>query len=152
MQPILLVLLLNSALLTGNEFAVSTFIHPSLSAENHRLNLPTIQHFAKLYGRVMPVWMGVTTALHILVCGLSWFYFRSMFPWMFATALIWAMVIPYSLIFPVPLNNRVKEWEIDKLPSDWEQIRSKWDFYNWIRVIFLILAFFTLSMGFKGSF
>ncbi|WP_036487599.1 DUF1772 domain-containing protein [Myxosarcina sp. GI1] len=151
MQLVLLVLLLNSALLTGNEFAVSTFIHPSLSADNHRSNLPTIQHFAKLYGRVMPFWMGMTTGLHTLVSAIAWFYFKSVFPWLFATASIWAIVILYSLIFPVPLNNRVKEWDITELPLDWEQTRSKWDLYNWIRVIFLILAFILLSMGFKAS-
>ncbi len=71
MQLLFLALLLNSALLTGNEFSVSTFIHPSLSQDNHRFNLPTIQHFAKLYGKVMPIWMGVTTALHIFVSAIA---------------------------------------------------------------------------------
>ena len=67
MIPVILALLLNSALLTGNEFAVSAFIHPSLSGQDHRSNLSVIQHFAHLYGRVMPIWMAVTTALHIFV-------------------------------------------------------------------------------------
>jgi uncharacterized membrane protein len=152
MQLLLLTLLLNSALLTGNEFTVSTFIHPSLAADNHRLNLLTIQHFAKLYGKVMPIWMGVTTGLHILVTAIAWLYFKPIFPWLLATALIWAIVVPYSLIFPVPLNNQVIEWNLNDLPSNWEQTRSKWDFYNWIRVILLIVAFILLSMGFKVSF
>lgn len=152
MQLTLLALLLNSALLTGNEFAVSTFIHPSLSQDNHRFNLPTIQHFATLYGKVMPVWMGITTALHLLVSAIAWLYFKPTFPWLFATALIWVIVIPYSLIFPVPLNNQVQKWNLNDLPSNWEQTRSKWDFYNWIRVILLIIAFLVLSMGFKASF
>lgn len=34
MIPVILALLLNSALLTGNEFAVAAFIHPSLSRQD----------------------------------------------------------------------------------------------------------------------
>ena len=149
MQLILLALLLNSALLTGNEFAVAAFIHPSLSDDNHRSNLSAIQRFANLYGKVMPIWMGVTTTLHIFVGALAWFYFQFAFPWLFAAALIWTIIIPYSLIFPVPLNNQVKEWNLNNLPSNWEEIRSKWDFYNWIRVMLLVSAFVLLATGFK---
>lgn len=150
MIPAILALLLNSALLTGNEFAVAAFIHPSLSRQDHRSNLSTIQRFAHLYGGVMPIWMAVTTALHILVCAIAWLYSPSAFPWLFAAALIWVIVIPFSLIFPVPLNNQVKEWDLNNLPSNWESIRSKWDFYNWLRVIFLMSAFVLLSVGLKN--
>lgn len=147
---VLLVLLLNSALLTGNEFALAAFIHPSLSGDDHRLHLPAIQRFARLYGRVMPLWMGVTTVMHIFVCVIAWFYSQLAFPWLCATALIWIIVIQYSLLFPVPLNNQVKEWDINNLPSDWEKTRRKWDSYNWLRVVLLIAAFVLLSVGFES--
>ena len=150
MIPVILALLLNSALLTGNEFAVAAFIHPSLSRRDRRLNLSVIQHLAHLYGGVMPKWMAVTTALHIFVCVMAWLYSPSAFPWFFAAALIWVIVIPFSLIFPVPLNNQVKEWDLNNLPPDWEQIRSRWDFYNWLRVMLLMSAFVCLSVGLKN--
>jgi uncharacterized membrane protein len=147
MIPVILALLLNSALITGNEFAVAAFIHPSLSRQDHRSNLSAIQRFAHLYGGVMPIWMA---ALHIFVCVMAWLYSPSAFSWLFAATLIWVMVIPFSLIFPVPLNNQVKEWDLNNLPSDWESIRSRWDFYNWLRVILLISAFVFLSVGLKN--
>jgi uncharacterized membrane protein len=150
MIPMILVLLLNSALLTGNEFAVAAFIHPSLSHQDHQSNLSVIQHFAHLYGRVMPIWMAVTTALHIFVCVMAWLYSPSAFPWLCAAAIIWVLVIPFSLIFPVPLNNQVKEWDLNNLPPDWEDVRSRWDFYNWLRVILLMSAFVLLSIGLKN--
>jgi hypothetical protein len=53
MIPVILALLLNSALLTGNEFAVAAFIHPSLSRQDHRSNLSAIQRFAHLYGSTL---------------------------------------------------------------------------------------------------
>jgi uncharacterized membrane protein len=150
MIPVILALLLNSALLTGNEFAVAAFIHPSLSLQDHRSNLSAIQRFAHLYGGVMPIWMAVTTALHIFVCVMAWFYSPSAFPLLCAAALIWVIAIPFSLIFLVPLNNQVKEWDLNNLPSDWESIRSRWDFYNWLRVILLMSAFVLLSVGLKN--
>jgi uncharacterized membrane protein len=147
----LLILLLNSALLTGNEFAIAAFIHPSLSNHDHRSFLPAIQRFAYIYGRVMPVWMGVTTGLQILVSVAAWFYDRAAFPWLLITALLWVIIIPYSLFFPVPLNNQVKQWDIQNLPADWETTRQRWDFYNAVRVILLIAAFLALAIGFKQS-
>lgn len=145
----LLVLLLNSALLMGNEFAVAAFIHPSLSRQDHRSNLTVIQHFAYFYGRVMPIWMGATAAFHVMVGVIAWFYSPSAFSWLCAAALIWVVIIPYSLLFPVPLNNQVKEWDLGHLPSDWETVRARWDLYNWIRVVLLITAFILLSVGFR---
>lgn len=147
---VILALLLNSALLTGNEFAIAAFIHPSLSRQDHRSNLSAIQRFAHLYGGVMPLWMAVTTALHIVVAAMAWLYSPPAFPWLCAAALLWVIVIPFSLIFPVPLNNQVKEWDLNNLPLDWEAIRSKWDVYNGLRVILLISAFVLLSVGFKN--
>jgi uncharacterized membrane protein len=150
MIPLILALLLNSALLTGNEFALAAFIHPSLSRQDHRSNLSAIQLFAHLYGGVMPIWMAVTTVLHIFVCVMSWFYSQSAFPWLCVAALIWVVVILFSLIFPVPLNNQVKQWDLNHLPSDWERVRSRWDFYNWFRVMLLMSAFVLLSVGLKN--
>jgi hypothetical protein len=43
----------------------------------------------------MPIWMGITTGLHILVSAIAWLYFKPIFPWLLATALIWAIVVPY---------------------------------------------------------
>ena len=87
----ILSLLLNSTLLTGNKLAIAAFIHPSLSRQDHRVNLSAIQRFAHLYGGVMPIWMAVTTALHIFVFVMVWFYSPSAFPWLCAAALIWAL-------------------------------------------------------------
>jgi uncharacterized membrane protein len=146
---ILLFLVVNTALLTGNEFAVAAFIHPSLARENSQQNLTAIQCFARLYGNIMPIWMGITSGLHGLVSLFAWFYAPQIFPWFIAATLIWAIVIPFSLIFPVPLNNQVKGWDLNHLPSDWESIRNRWDFYNWIRVVQLITALVLLLIGFQ---
>lgn len=145
----ILALLLNAALLTGNEFAVAAFIHPSLSRQGHRANLAVIQHFARFYGGLMPIWMAMTAALHIAFGAIAWFYSPPAFPFFCIAALIWVIVIPFSLIFPVPLNNQVQEWDLERLPADWETIRSRWDFYNWLRVVLLVSAFIALSLGFK---
>jgi uncharacterized membrane protein len=145
----LVILIVDTALLTGNEFAIAAFIHPSLSRKNHQQNLAAIQHFGHLYGGIMPIWMGLTTGLHGVVSIWAWFYASQTFPWFLAATLTWAIVIPFSLVFPVPLNNQVKGWDLNHLPTDWEAIRQRWDFYNWIRVIFLVFALVLLLIGFQ---
>jgi uncharacterized membrane protein len=145
---LLLAFVINTALLTGNEFAIAAFIHPSLVRANHQQNLSAIQCFAFLYGDIMPIWMGLTSGLHVLVSIWAWFYAPQAFLWYIAATLIWVIIIPFSLVFPVPLNNQVKTWDLNHLPSDWESIRKRWDFYNWIRVMLLITALVLLLIGF----
>lgn len=141
--------ILNSALLVGNEFAIAAFVHPTLSRQDHRAHLSAIQRFARFYGGLMPLWMGVTAALQAAIAVAAWFEASLAFPWLFAAALLWAIAIPFSLIFPVPLNNQVKAWDLEDLPLDWENVRRRWDFYNWLRVILLLAAFVTALIGFK---
>lgn len=76
-----LAMLLNSALLTGNEFAIAAFIHPSLSEQDHRANLSAIQRFAQLYGKVMPLWMGLKVQYYALLhCVIARTHFQCC-PW-----------------------------------------------------------------------
>ena len=85
--------------------------------------------------------MGVTSGLHILVSTIAWFSRSLAFPWLSVATAIWAIAILSSIIFLVPLNNQVKEWNLDRIPENWEQVRKRWDSYHWIRTIGLILAF-----------
>jgi hypothetical protein len=62
-----LILIISTALLFGNEFSVGFLIHLSLVRVDHRAFLPAIQVFARLFGKVMPIWIALTLALHLLL-------------------------------------------------------------------------------------
>jgi len=149
MTILYLILIVSSALLLGNEFSVAAFIHPSLARADHKRFLPAIQVFAALFGTIMPVWMGLATGLHILLTVLTWNGDPTANQYMCAATLLWIVIIVFSVLLPVPINNRVKIWKMDSLPEDWLAQRWRWDFYNWIRVVLIMAAFLFLVLSYK---
>jgi hypothetical protein len=143
------VLIVSTALLLGNEFSVGFFIHPSLARVDHRAFIPAIQVFARLFGKIMPVWMVATLLLHLVLVSLTWHWPASHTVFLVCAAVLWLIVIVFSVIGPVPINNRVKAWDIAQLPDDWEAQRRRWDALNATRVILIGLAFVALLLSFK---
>jgi hypothetical protein len=143
------VLIVSTALLLGNEFSVGFFIHPSLARVDHRAFIPAIQVFARFFGKIMPVWMVATLLLHLVLVSLTWHWPASHTVFLVCAAVLWLIVIVFSVIGPVPINNRVKAWDTARLPDDWEAQRRRWDALNAIRVILIGLAFVALLLSFK---
>jgi hypothetical protein len=143
------VLIVSTALLLGNEFSVGFFIHPSLARVDHRAFIPAIQVFARFFGKIMPVWMVATLLLHLVLVSLTWHWPASHTVFLVCAAVLWLIVIVFSVIGPVPINNRVKAWDTVRLPDDWEAQRRRWDALNAIRVILIGLAFVALLLSFK---
>lgn len=139
--------LLCAGLLTGNEFSVGVFIHPGFN------RLPDLAHgyaareTARVFGRVMPFWM----AANLLLTGSLVFVGTAVYTlawWLIiAATVLFAVVIVFSIIFPVPINNRIAAWDLENLPADWRQLRQKWDAYHRVRVAMLIAAFLCLATG-----
>lgn len=144
-----LALIISTALLLGNEFSIGFFIHPSLARTDHRKFLPAIQVFARFFGKIMPFWMAATLIFHLLLLWLTWRWPASYTLYLVCAAALWMVIILFSVIGPVPINDRVKAWEIAHLPEDWEIQRRQWDTLNAIRVFFIGLAFVALLAAFK---
>jgi uncharacterized iron-regulated membrane protein len=66
-----------------------------------------------------------------------------------AAAMLWIIIIVFSVVRLVPINDRVKSWEIARLPDDWESQRRRWDTLHAIRVFFIGLAFAALLLSGK---
>ena len=98
----------------------------------------------------MPFWMGGSALLNILLVLLS--QNRDSIPWRLNAV---AMVIQiaavfFSLIGPVPINNRIAKWTPASLPADWKQQEQRWDYYHWARTFGLIVGFVLLVLGISG--
>jgi hypothetical protein len=143
------ILIISTALLLGNEFSVGFFIHPTLTRADHRKFLPAIQVFARFFGKVMPIWMPTTLLLHLVLLWLTWRWPGSQTVYLALAVTLWILIILFSVIGPVPINNRVKAWDTAQLPADWEIQRRQWDTLNAIRVFFIALAFAALIAAFK---
>jgi Domain of unknown function (DUF1772) len=149
MQVLFLILILSTATLLGNEFSVGVFIHPALSRTHHERFLPAIQIFAALFGKIMPFWMVGTVLLHVILLCLTWDWPAPHTVLLLAATLLWLAIIVFSLVGPVPINDRVKAWDIQKLPADWEEQRRRWDHLHAIRVVMMAIAFLLLVLSYK---
>jgi hypothetical protein len=97
----------------------------------------------------MPFWMTGTLGLHLVVLALTWRWPSACSILLIAAALLWLAIIVFSLLGPVPINNRVKAWDLHRLPPDWREQRRRWDRLNAIRVILIALAFLALVLSYR---
>ena len=93
-----------------------------------------------MFGRVMPFWMAGSAALNLLLLlpfahlnGLAWRLAAIAFT-------IQVLAVLFSLIGPVPINNRIMKWTAQSLPADWKAHENRWDSYHWFRTCGLIVA------------
>jgi uncharacterized membrane protein len=96
---------------------------------------------------VMPFWMGGSTLLSLLL--LLPFERLNERAWYFAAvaAAIQVVAVVFSLVGPVPINNRIIKWTPEALPDDWQAQEHRWDLYHWIRTCGLIVAFAVLVLS-----
>ena len=138
--------LFSSALLTGNELAIALFIHPVLYSVPEDAHVRVVQPLAGRLGRYMPSWYAISLLLAILQLLAA----RSApLPWLLcgAAVILLALTIVLTIFLPVPINNRIARWNVDRLPSDWLNMRRRWDFYHRVRVflLFVVLVLLILS-------
>src|SRR5262245_175303 len=47
--------------------------------------------------------------------------------------LLFVAALLVTLLVNVPIDNQIKQWEVSTLPSNWEDIRDRWQFYHTVR-------------------
>ena len=53
----------------------------------------------------------------------------------------------FSVVAPVPINNRIAKWTPNTLPEDWIAQERRWDRYHWFRTCGLVVAFAMLIIS-----
>jgi uncharacterized membrane protein len=133
-------------LMIGTEFAVSAFINPVLEKLDSRTRMAIIRLFAAKLGFAMPFWYAL--GLLLLVTEAIIFRHSPQFPWLGAAAGLWVAVIVLTLLFLVPINNRMARPSPDTASGDELREHKKWDSMHRIRVIALTAAmtFFLIAI------
>ena len=136
-------------LMCGSELNVAAFAHPTLTRQPLEAHIEVRSSFAALFGRVMPFWMSASALLNLLL--LLPFANLNALAWRFAAIAltIQILAVVFSLVAPVPINNRIARWTPRTLPNDWKAQENRWDLYHWLRTGGLVAAFamLTLSVG-----
>ena len=112
MRPLLdIVTTVCIGLLIGTEFAVAVFINPILRKLGAREELRVITLFAATLGSAMPIWYGVSFLLLIAEVFLR--RGETGYLLLITASAIWAMVIVLTILFLVPINNRLARVDPD---------------------------------------
>jgi uncharacterized membrane protein len=144
LRPVEVIAIVTAGTLTGIELAVALFVNPRISRLDDAVHVRVAQTLAQILGMVMPFWYGLTLLLALAVTFIA--HPPRSTPWWLALAstVLWALIIVYSLLLPVPINNQVARWQPDSLPANWRDLRCRWDLLHAIRVVFLVVALILL--------
>lgn len=146
-MPLQLLAVLVLGLMAGNELNVAAFAHPALNRQPLEVHIPMRSSLAIMFGRVMPFWMTGSTLLNLLV--LLPFEHLNNDAWRLAAIAlaIQVLAVLFSLIGPVPINNRIAKWTPRSLPDDWRAQEHRWDLYHSFRTCGLVVAFVLLVLS-----
>jgi len=142
-----LLALLVLGLMCGSELNVALFSHPVLKRQPLETHIAVRSSLAALLGRVMPFWMSGSTLLSLSV--ILPFEHLHASAWRLAAAAfaMQVLAVVFSLVAPVPINNRIAKWTPQSLPEDWKAQEHRWDAYHLARTCALIVAFALLSLS-----
>jgi len=134
-------------LMCGSELNVGAFAHPTLNGQTLEVHVPVRAALAKVFGRIMPFWMGTSTLLNFAL--LFSFGGLSGTAWRFAAIAfaIQALAVVFSVVLPVPINNRIMRWTPVTLPQDWRAQERRWDTFHLLRTLALIGSFALLTLS-----
>lgn len=139
--------ILTLGLMCGSELNVGVFAHPTLDGQALDVHVPVRAAFARLFGRVMPFWMVTSTLLNLAL--LLPFEGLNRTAWSFAAIAfaIQVFAVLFSIILPVPINNRIMRWTPSALPQDWRVQERRWNALHIFRTLALIGSFALLTLS-----
>jgi hypothetical protein len=134
--------------MAGSELAVAVFFHPRISHLDDRSHVRAAQTLALALGAVMPFWYALTFLLSVAAIFIAHTAWTA--PWWLAVgaATLFGVMIVYSILLPVPINNQIARWQPDAPPDNWRELRRRWDRLHAIRVGFLVIALILLAASF----
>jgi uncharacterized membrane protein len=125
-------------LMIGTEFTVSAFINRALRQLDDVAQLNVIQIFAKMLGTVMPFWYALSLVLLMTEAGLR--HAETGFGLLLTSAVIWCAVIVMTVLFLVPINNRLAQMGSTVVAAQALQEHARWDSLHRVRVAVLGIA------------
>ncbi len=125
-------------LMIGTEFAVSAFVNPVLWRLDSQAQMQAVRLFAAKLGFVMPFWYGLSLLL-LLAETFVWRHQSHIVMLAFASG-IWVIVIILTLLFLVPINNRLARSEPGVVTLAAQREHRKWDTLHRFRVLALTTA------------
>jgi uncharacterized membrane protein len=137
--------ILSIGLMIGTEFAVWAFINPILEKLDEQARAQAVRLFAAKLGKVMPFWYSGNFLLLVIEAILL--RGQPAIGMLATASAIWAAVIVLTLIFLVPINNRLARQDASLSLAQADRQHRQWDTMHRARVVALVAAFVLLLIG-----
>lgn len=124
-------------LLIGTELAVSVFVNPVLDRLDTGTRMAAISYFAKRLGKSMPFWYAADALLLLVEAVIRRHDGSGLL--LITAAVLWLAVIVLTILFLVPINNRMMQLNSGSAQSSLAEHR-KWDLLHRGRVVVLAVS------------
>lgn len=132
-------------MMTGVEFAVSAFLNPVLLTMGDAAQVFATRAFARLLGRVMPFWY---IGNMMLLAAEAWMrHGQSGSAFLYVACGVWAAVIALTLVFLVPINNRIAALPDVAFAQAMKAEHRMWEMRHRVRIAALVMAMGLLLVG-----
>jgi uncharacterized membrane protein len=137
--------ILSVGFMIGTEFAVSAFVNPILSQLDAKAETTATRLFARKLGKAMPFWYVLGFVLMTLE---GWIRRHDAgIAWLVAAISLFALVIGMTLIFLVPINDRIASAKEEVFSESLKKQHRIWDLRHRGRVLVLALAMVLFLVG-----
>ncbi len=119
-------------LLIGTELTVSVFINPILWRLDSVAQMSAVRMFAKRLGSAMPFWYAASLALLIAEAVVR--RHEANMALLLVACAIWTAVIVITIMFLVPINNRLAQTSARSVAAVAQQQHKRWDKMHRYRV------------------
>ena len=65
------------------------------------------------------------------------------------TLVVITLLVTLSIL--VPIDNQIKFWTDSTVPTDWEEIRNRWQFFHSVRTFASLLGFGCFALSIIGN-
>ena len=134
-------------LLIGAELTVSVFLNPVLWKLDFATQAKAIPLFARRLGTAMPVWY--IASLMLLLSETITHRHESLVVLLGVATALWVAAIALSLLFLVPIANRMVRMDADGWTESAQRENRKWDALHRVRVFALAIAMIFLLAGIR---
>ena len=117
---------------------MSAFVNPVVWKLEDRAQAGAIALFAARLGTVMPFWYALNLLLLILEVVIR--RYEPEFALLIAATSIWIVMIVFTVVFLVPINNRMARLSSGSLSGTARRERKKWDALHRLRVVVVGVA------------
>ena len=126
------------------EFTSYALVHPVIRHLPPKHHIRFEQGSLKTFGLVMPVLMPICVVLTVLFGILTQELGGLERAIRLSSAAMFILATITTIVFNVPINKEVKQWQAENPPSDWKEKRKRWMFFQAIRSWMLLLGFVLL--------